>query len=73
MIRSTSVKVENRILNLQPSQPFKKNDLVYDQVPLAVPCYDLLPLTEPSLIPPCGGAWAIPSSLELTGDCPLET
>ena len=29
----------------------QKNDVIHRQVPLPMPCYDLLPLTEPALDP----------------------
>ncbi len=45
-----------------------KNVVIHRQVPLPVPCYDLLPLTESALGPlKIAGTSGIPSSLELTG------
>ena len=41
--------------------------MVHDQVPLAVPCYDFAPLTEPSLGPENSGTSAVPGSLGVTG------
>ena len=40
--------------------------MIHDQLPLAVPCYDLVPLIEPALTPQ-SGALGIPNSLDLTG------
>jgi hypothetical protein len=44
----------------------KLNMKLHDQLPLAVPCYDLLPVTEPRLLV-IKASSSIPSSLELTG------
>ena len=41
--------------------------MIHGQLPLPVPCYDFVPLTEPSLNPPNGGPSAIPSLLNVTG------
>jgi hypothetical protein len=40
--------------------------MIHGQLPLPVPCYDLVPLTEPTVVP-IKGASGIPSSLDLTG------
>jgi len=42
-------------------------EIIHEQLPLPVPCYDLLPVTELTLGPPCGETSGTPSSLELTG------
>jgi len=42
-------------------------ELFHDQLPLAVPCYDLFPVTELTVGPPCGDTSGTPGSLELTG------
>jgi hypothetical protein len=42
-------------------------ELFHDQLPLAVPCYDLVPVTEFTLGPPCGETSGTPGSLDLTG------
>ena len=47
--------------------------MIHEQIPLPVPCYDFAPLTEPSLGPDKSGTSAVPSSLGVTGDYPLET
>ena len=41
--------------------------LFHDQLPLAVPCYDLVPVTELTLGHPYGQTSGIPGSLDLTG------
>ena len=41
--------------------------MIYRQVPLPVPCYDFVPLTEPALGPEKSGTSGIPSSLDVTG------
>ena len=41
-------------------------ELFHDQLPLAVPCYDLLPVTELTVVPQSGTSGA-PGFLELTG------
>jgi hypothetical protein len=42
-------------------------ELFHDQLPLAVPCYDLFPVTELTVGPPYGDTSGTPGSLELTG------
>jgi hypothetical protein len=42
-------------------------ELIHDQLPLAVPCYDLVPVTELTLGPPYGETSGTPGSLDLTG------
>ena len=42
-------------------------EMFHEQLPLPVPCYDLLPVTELAVGLPCGGTSGIPGSLELTG------
>ena len=42
-------------------------ELFHDQLPLAVPCYDLFPVTELTVGPPYGEISGTPGSLELTG------
>ena len=42
-------------------------ELLHEQLPLPVPCYDLLPVTELTVGPPYGEISGIPGSLELTG------
>lgn len=42
-------------------------ELFHEQLPLPVPCYDLFPVTELTVGPPCGETSSIPGSLELTG------
>ena len=41
--------------------------MIHAQVPLRVPCYDFVPLTEPALGPEKSGTSGIPSSLDVTG------
>ena len=40
--------------------------MIHEQVPLPVPCYDFVPLTEPALVPQ-SEILGIPSSLDVTG------
>ena len=42
-------------------------DMFHEQLPLPVPCYDLLLVTEFAVVPARGRASGTPSSLELTG------
>ena len=42
-------------------------ELIHEQLPLPVPCYDLLPVTDLTVGPPCGEISGITGSLELTG------
>lgn len=42
-------------------------ELFHDQLPLAVPCYDLFPVTGLTVVPPSGELLGTPGSLELTG------
>ena len=42
-------------------------ELIHDQLPLAVPCYDLFPVTDLTVVPPCGEPSGTTGSLELTG------
>lgn len=42
-------------------------ELIHDQLPLAVPCYDLLPVIELTVGPTEMGTSGTPDSLELTG------
>ncbi len=42
-------------------------ELIHDQLPLAVPCYDLFPVTDLTVGPPCGETSGTTGSLELTG------
>ena len=42
-------------------------ELIHDQLPLAVPCYDLVPVTELTLGPPYDETSGTPGSLDLTG------
>ena len=42
-------------------------ELFHDQLPLAVPCYDLVPVTELTLGPPYDEISGTPGSLDLTG------
>ncbi len=42
-------------------------ELFHEQLPLPVPCYDLFPVTELTVGPPCGEISSTPGSLELTG------
>ena len=42
-------------------------ELFHEQLPLPVPCYDLLPVTELTVGPPYGEISSTPGSLELTG------
>ena len=41
--------------------------MIHAQVPLRVPCYDFVPVTELSLDPAKAGALATPSFLDVTG------
>jgi hypothetical protein len=42
-------------------------DMFHDQLPLAVPCYDLFPVTDLTVVPPYGEPSGTTGSLELTG------
>ncbi len=42
-------------------------ELFHDQLPLAVPCYDLVPVTELTLGPTYVDTSGTPGSLDLTG------
>ena len=42
-------------------------ELFHDQLPLAVPCYDLVPVTELTLSPAKAEISGTPGSLDLTG------
>ena len=42
-------------------------ELFHEQLPLPVPCYDLVPVTELALGPPKEGTSGAPGSLDLTG------
>ena len=42
-------------------------ELFHDQLPLAVPCYDLVPVTELTLGPAYADTSGTPGSLDLTG------
>ena len=42
-------------------------ELFHDQLPLAVPCYDLVPVTEFTLGPAYAETSGTPGSLDLTG------
>jgi hypothetical protein len=42
-------------------------ELIHDQLPLAVPCYDLVPVTELTLGPAYAETSGTPGSLDLTG------
>ncbi len=42
-------------------------ELFHEQLPLPVPCYDLVPVTELTLGPAYAETSGIPSSLDLTG------
>ena len=42
-------------------------ELIHDQLPLAVPCYDLFPVTDLTVVPPYGEPSGTTGSLELTG------
>ena len=42
-------------------------ELIHEQLPLPVPCYDLFPVTELTVGPPYGEISGTPGSLELTG------
>ena len=41
--------------------------LFHDQLPLAVPCYDFVPVTELTLNPTNVGSSGTPGSLDVTG------
>ena len=42
-------------------------ELFHDQLPLAVPCYDLFPVTDLTVVPACAEPSGTTGSLELTG------
>ena len=44
-------------------------ELFHDQLPLAVPCYDLVPVTELALGPAYADTSGTPGSIDLTGEC----
>jgi len=61
---TNTLKVEERILTLQLlSTKSQKIVMVYDQVPLAVPCYDLRLLTGLAFGPAEQGLRALPARL----------
>ena len=41
--------------------------MIHGQLPLPVPCYNLVPLTEFTVDPPKGGVSGTPDSLDLMG------
>ena len=47
--------------------PVFQIELFHDQLPLAVPCYDLVPVTELTLGPTYVETSGTPGSLDLTG------
>ena len=68
--KSVSLKKTNdQYLKSRIRETFKRFsiELIHDQLPLAVPCYDLLPVTELTVGPANAGTSGIPGSLELTG------
>ena len=52
---------------------FFQIELFHDQLPLAVPCYDLVPVTELTLSPTYVEISGTPGSLDLTGECDFGT
>ena len=44
-------------------------EIFHDQLPLAVPCYDLVPVTELTVGPANAETSGISGSLDLTGEC----
>ncbi len=44
-----------------------RKEVIQPQLPLGLPCYDLVPVTELTFISPCGEASGTPGSLDLTG------
>jgi len=42
-------------------------ELIHEQLPLPVPCYDLVPVTELTLGPASADTSGTPGSLDLTG------
>ena len=71
---TTEPPVINAFESTRPCQSIAPKDnrqvqfeLIHDQLPLAVPCYDLFPVTELTVGPPYGETSGIPGSLELTG------
>ena len=48
--------------------PVFQIELFHDQLPLAVPCYDLVPVTELTLGPAYADTSGTPGSLDLTGE-----
>ncbi len=46
-----------------------KLDMFHEQLPLPVPCYDLVLVTEFAVVPANAGPSGTPSSLDLTGEC----
>ena len=44
-------------------------ELFHEQLPLPVPCYDLVPVTELTLGPAYADTSDTPGSLDLTGEC----
>ena len=53
-------------INLRESTVFQI-ELFHEQLPLPVPCYDLVPVTELTLSPAYAEISGIPGSLDLTG------
>ena len=64
-IATKSLAPEVRCQNLLPG--VFQIELFHDQLPLAVPCYDLVPVTELTLGPTYVETSGTPGSLDLTG------
>ncbi len=67
--------VSSRKTRVSPFELFKHKcpnnrvqmKLIHEQLPLPVPCYDLVPVTELTLGPACAETSGTPGSLDLTG------
>lgn len=44
-----------------------RKEVIHPQLRLGIPCYDLVPIAEFGLVPPCGGPSAAPNFVGLTG------
>ena len=61
-----SSRLKRELLRLRRIDIFQI-ELFHDQLPLAVPCYDLVPVTELTLGPAYAEISGTPGSLDLTG------
>ena len=57
----------NRISHVSFDTQQSQFELIHDQLPLAVPCYDLFPVTDLTVVPSYEEPSGTTGSLELTG------